>query len=52
MIAFIDDHRQVHGVEPICRQLAIAPSTYYARVAVRRDLAKASARAGRRALAR
>ncbi len=45
MIAFIDDHRQVYGVEPICRQLAIAPSTYYARVAARRDPAKASARA-------
>ena len=25
MIAFIDDHRAVHGVEPICRELAIAP---------------------------
>ena len=24
MIAFIDDHRAVHGVEPICRELAIA----------------------------
>ena len=29
MIAFIDDHRDVHGVEPICRVLPIAPSTYY-----------------------
>jgi transposase InsO family protein len=28
MIAFIDDHREVYGVEPICRQLPIAPSTY------------------------
>ena len=28
MIAFIDDHRQVYGVEPICRVLPIAPSTY------------------------
>jgi putative transposase len=45
MIAFIDDHRQAHGVEPICRHLPIAPSTYYARVAARRDPAKASARA-------
>ena len=26
MIAFIDDHRDVHGVEPICRLLPIAPS--------------------------
>ena len=30
MITFIDNHKAVHGVEPICRTLAIAPSTYYA----------------------
>ena len=30
MIAFIDDHRAVYGVEPICRVLPIAPSSYYA----------------------
>jgi len=30
MITFIDDHKATHGVEPICRTLAIAPSTYYA----------------------
>ncbi len=30
MIAFIDDHREVYGVEPICRVLPIAPSTYRA----------------------
>jgi transposase InsO family protein len=29
MIAFIDDHRGVYGVEPICRVLPIAPSTFY-----------------------
>jgi putative transposase len=33
MIAFIDDHREVHGVEPICKVLPIAPSTYYAHAA-------------------
>ena len=33
MIAFIDDHRQAYGVEPICRVLPIAPSTYHAHVA-------------------
>jgi putative transposase len=33
MIAFIDDHREAHGVEPICRVLPIAPSTYHARAA-------------------
>jgi len=30
MITFIDDNRQRWGVEPICRVLPIAPSTYYA----------------------
>lgn len=29
MKAFIDEHRAVYGVEPICRVLPIAPSTYY-----------------------
>lgn len=29
MVAFIDEHRTVYGVEPICRVLPIAPSTYY-----------------------
>jgi putative transposase len=27
---FIDEHRDAFGVEPICRALQIAPSTYYA----------------------
>lgn len=27
IIAFIDDHRGAHGVEPICKELPIAPST-------------------------
>jgi len=30
MVDFIDDHRARFGVEPICRVLPIAPSTYYA----------------------
>jgi transposase InsO family protein len=30
MKAFIDSHRADHGVEPICKALPIAPSTYYA----------------------
>lgn len=29
MVAFIDAHRTKHGVEPICKQLPIAPSTYH-----------------------
>ena len=30
---FIDANRSELGVEPICRQLQVAPSTYYARKA-------------------
>ena len=45
MIAFIDEHREVHGVEPICRVLPIAPSTYHAHAARRADPAKLPARA-------
>jgi hypothetical protein len=45
MIAFIDDHRGAHRVEPICKVLPIAPSTYHAHVAKRRDPARLSARA-------
>jgi transposase InsO family protein len=45
MIAFIDDQREVHGVEPICGMLRIAPSTYHAHVARRTDPARASPRA-------
>jgi len=29
MVAFIDEHRKCYGVEPICKILLIAPSTYY-----------------------
>jgi putative transposase len=47
MIDFIDDHRGAYGVEPICKVLPIAPSTYHARSAQRRDPARLSARARR-----
>lgn len=47
MIGFIDDQRAFHGVESICKVLPIAPSTYYARLAVRADPAKASPRCQR-----
>lgn len=47
MITFIDDHRKAYGVEPICRVLPIAPSTYHQRQAQRRDPARLSARARR-----
>ena len=45
MIAFVDDHRGEHGVEPICKVLPIAPSTYHAHVAQRADPSLLSARA-------
>ena len=52
MIGFIDDHRDVYGVEPICSILPIAPSTYYHRLACRADPTKASARQQRDAVVR
>jgi putative transposase len=33
MVSFIDQHRAEYGVEPICAQLPLAPSTYYERKA-------------------
>ena len=47
MIAFIDEHRDAYGVEPICRVLPIAPSSYHERVAQRRDPVRRSARSRR-----
>jgi putative transposase len=47
MIAFIDDHRDVYGVEPICRVLPIAPSTYHVHAARRCDPGKAAPRVRR-----
>jgi len=47
MFAFIDDNRELHGVEPICKVLPIAPSTYRKHVAQRRDPLRLSARARR-----
>ena len=34
MIDFINEHRAIHGVKPICRVLLIAPSTYNAYAAL------------------
>jgi len=45
MIAFIEEHKVDHGVEPICRVLPIASSTFYARAAVEHDPDLASDRA-------
>lgn len=47
MTAFIERHREVFGVGPICRVLGIAPSTFYALKAIERDPELASARAKR-----
>ena len=44
MIVFIDDHRTMYGVEPICKVLPIAPSTYYRHIARRKDASKLPAR--------
>ena len=45
MTAFIDKHRAAYGVEPICKVLPIAPSTYHAHAARRTDPGGLSARA-------
>ncbi len=50
MIAFIDDHRETFGLEPICKVLPIALSTYYDHLAKRRDPSRLSSRARRDAM--
>jgi len=40
MTQFIDDNRGIYGVEPICRVLPIAPSTYHEQVSRRADPSK------------
>jgi len=52
MISFVDAYRDEHGVEPICKVLPIAPSTYHDHAAKRRDPSKLSARAKRDAAAK
>jgi transposase InsO family protein len=47
MVSFIDAHRAEYGVEPICTQLPIAPSTYYESKAREVDPARLPARARR-----
>lgn len=47
MKAFIDAHREVYGVEPICRVLPIAPSTYHEHAARRLDPGRLPPRARR-----
>ena len=47
MVSFIDENRGERGVEPICKVLPIAPSTYYAHKACEADPSLRSARARR-----
>jgi putative transposase len=37
MVEFIDQQKDQYGVEPICRQIQIAPSSYYEQKARERD---------------
>src|SRR5438067_2391975 len=46
-VAFIDQHRTTYGVEPICRVLPIAPSTYFRHKTHQADPTRRSARAQR-----
>ncbi len=47
MKAFIDEHRGAYGVEPICRVMQIAPSSYRQHAAHRKQPASRPARARR-----
>jgi len=47
MNAYIDQNRSVHGVEPICEVLQVAPSAYRRHAARRRDPSLRSQRAQR-----
>ena len=45
MMDFIEESREAFGVEPLCKALQFAPSTYYDRRAIVRDPERASRRA-------
>jgi transposase InsO family protein len=45
MIAFIEEHREDFGVEPICRVLQIAPATFHRHAAIAHNPELASDRA-------
>jgi transposase InsO family protein len=46
-VQYVDDHKGRFGVEPICRQLQIAPSTYYEHKRRQRDPSRLPARSHR-----
>ena len=50
MYRLVDEHREVHGVEPMCRVLQIAPSAYRRHAARLRTAGLLSARARRDAV--
>jgi transposase InsO family protein len=50
MMSFVDGHREVYGVEPICAMLPIAPSTYYEHKARLSDPSRLPERARRDAV--
>jgi putative transposase len=52
MVAFLDAHRGVYGVEPICTVVPIAPSTYYEAKARQADPGRLPARVQRDLLLR
>jgi len=44
MVSFVNEHRECYGVEPICRELPIAPSTFYEHAARQVDAQRLPAR--------
>jgi len=50
MTAFVDEHRDVYGVEPICAQLPIASSTYHEQKTRQADPSRLPARVQRDAV--
>ena len=52
MTAFVDENRQEYGVEPICAELPIAPSTYWEHKRREREPQRCSARSRRDAALR
>jgi transposase InsO family protein len=47
MTTFVGEHRERYGVEPMCRELPIAPSVYYEHVAREQDPERRPARSKR-----
>jgi len=37
MLVFVDQHKAQYGVEPVCKQIQIAPSGYYEHKTRERD---------------